>query len=175
MHNSYSTGETNGSACLVDLAGEIAFSTKNRLIGDYSSGFILSYNKSKRMYCYLNNKGENMFAKDYLKAFPFENERAWVMTQSGWGCIDNSGEWIINPIYYDLKKMENEAYVAKTGAAYGLCDARGFILLNPIYNELEIKEHQLLFAQKGKDVVWKYLSGDIIYEKPMGKSLANNP
>ncbi len=175
MHNSYSTGETNGSACLVDLAGEIAFSTKNRLIGDYSNGFILSYNKSKRMYCYLNNKGENMFAKDYLKAFPFENERAWVMTQSGWGCIDNSGEWIINPIYYDLKKMENEAYVAKTGAAYGLCDARGFILLNPIYNELEIKEHQLLFAQKGKDVVWKYLSGDIIYEKPMGKSLANNP
>lgn len=127
------------------------------------------------MYCYLNDKGENTFAKDYLNALPFENKRAWVKTKIGWGCIDDSGEWIINPIYYDLKKMENGAYVAKSGAVYGLCDATGNILLKPIYNELDIKEHRLLFAQKGKDVVWKYLSGDIIYEKQIGKTLANIP
>jgi hypothetical protein len=174
MHAGYFTGSVDRFACLIDSLGEIAFLTKNRLIGEYSNGFILSYNSSINKYCYLNARGGNVFANDYLKALPFKNKRAWVLTEDGWGCIDDSGEWIEKPIYYELKKMDNDAYVAKLGTVYGLCDAKGKMLLNPVYNEISIKDKRLLYAQRGNHVMWKYLSGNTIFESQQGKSLADN-
>ncbi|MEX1189792.1 MAG: WG repeat-containing protein [Bacteroidia bacterium] len=170
----YFIGNDGKGNCLVDPSGNLVFSTQERLIGDFSDGYILSYDRLRQMYFYLNVKGDNAFSKFYQKALPFEQGKAWVKTKDAWGCIDMDGEWIVKPYFYNLTKVEG-AYVGTTGVLYGLFDKNANVLLEPMYNHVEIKEKRLLYGEIGTHVEWKGKTGEKIYKRGVVNQLATKP
>lgn len=175
QHQGYSIASSNNHYCLVDSNGTIAFTTPNRLTGNFSDGYVLMFNSHTNSYSFVNTQGENRFGYSYEKAFPFENGKAWVKQNNFWGSIDNSGEWIDYPRYYDVKKLNASAYIAKAGALFGICDEVGRMLLDPSYDRIEMRDKQFIGGAKGASMVWKHISGEEIFNRIGQAALANTP
>ncbi|MFM2284817.1 MAG: hypothetical protein RLZZ543_314, partial [Bacteroidota bacterium] len=175
QHQGYSIASRNNQYCLIDSTGTIVFTTKNRLTGNFSDGYVLMYNSHTNAYSFVNSHGENRFGNSYEKAFPFENGKAWVKQNNSWGSIDNSGEWIDHPRYYDVKKLNASAYVAKAGALYGICNEEGKMILDPSFDRIEMRDKQFIGGAKGASMVWKHISGEEIFNRIDQATLANTP
>ena len=87
----------NGRYGLIDTIGNIILKHKYKLISEFGNNglAIVKYGRSAISYGIINEKGEKITKKDFVKINPFSQNMAVVKNENGFGYIDQSGRIVI--------------------------------------------------------------------------------
>ena len=86
---------------------------------------------------YIDKSGNPAFEGRYLEASDFEEDRAVVETETGYGLIDETGNFIIDPVFDDINwdSYNNIAIVTRDGKS-GIYDRTGNKITDLVYDQI---------------------------------------
>ena len=106
-------------AGLIDNNGKWLVKPRFNVQSGYSEGKAIVRNANGKL-CYIDEKGNALFMKEYNNAKPFNDGVAWIMTDKKWELIDNSGE-IISLFQYDrVSNFKDGISTVSANSFYGL-------------------------------------------------------
>ncbi|MCX6351499.1 MAG: WG repeat-containing protein [Bacteroidetes bacterium] len=129
----------------------------------------MNYSYGKKLYGYINEKGEVLISPKYEEAFSFNNGFALVTTNSryssNWEFINTKGENVFNKKFAAAKSfVDGFAAVRIVKGDYGFIDKTGNFISKPQYKEIgDFKEG---FARVKFQDKWGYIDStgkEIIY------------
>ena len=86
-----------GKYGLIDTIGNVILKNKYKFIGEFDNNglAIVKYGRSVVSYGVINEKGEKITKRDFIKINPFSEKIAVVKNEHGFGYIDHTGKIII--------------------------------------------------------------------------------
>lgn len=131
--------------------------SKYTYLGELSCNLMRAFDGRK--WCYVDTTGKAVICGGFLDASDFEEGRAVVETDKGFGIIDTDGKFIVDAVYDDLDwDSYNNIAIATRDGKSGLFSRMGERLTGLSYDHILNCNDGLIPARKGK--LFGYLRKD---------------
>ncbi|MFK7948945.1 MAG: WG repeat-containing protein [Saprospiraceae bacterium] len=167
-------GKKERVSALIDKTGKFQFvSTIDKNLKYHTKGFRViesldiegtgSNAKSVSAMYYADENNYNIFGREYKSVEPFENELGFVVTDNGWGAVNEQGFSIIPEKYVRLIRTKDGNVRGKAKYLYGLCDLDGN-MIQPVEFDNIYKGTDLYHVERDGKIGYLNLNGDWIWE-----------
>ena len=159
---------------LIDKTGKFQFvSTADKVLKYHTKGFRVIESSTVEatednpktivtMY-YADENNYNIFGQSYKSVEPFEKELGFVVTNTGWGAVNEQGFMIIPDKYIRLIRTKDGNVRGKAKYLYGLCDLDGNII-QPVEFDNIYKRTGLYQVERDGKIGYLNLDGEWIWE-----------
>lgn len=169
-----SGGKTDKVSALIDKTGKFQFvSSTDKNLKYHTKGFRVIESmiiegtgnnaKSVQSMFYADENNYNIFGNEYKSVEPFENELGFVVTDKGWGAVNEQGFTIIPDKYIRLIRTQDGNVRGKAKYFYGLCDFDGKII-QPVEFDNIYKGTGLYHVERDGKIGYLNLKGEWIWE-----------
>lgn len=170
----YQTGGNNERvSALIDKSGKFQFvSSADKGLKYHTKGFRVIENtniegvgnsaKSVTSMYYADENNYNIFGRKYKSVEPFENELGFVVTENGWGAVNEQGFTIIPEKYIRLIRTKDGNIRGKARYLYGLCDLNGN-MIQPVEFDNIYSSNNLYHVERDGKIGYLNLDGEWIW------------